>query len=138
MSEELVFWESVRISPQHIDQKKAILKRPWDILIILDACRYDYFAKISHKFFSEIPAKARSPASNTYEWAKKVLEPYDWKDVIYISANPWINSRVPVKDIDLRMKFFAIYDAWLHNWDDEKNTVWPDKLTDIASRLIDQ
>ncbi|ALM76150.1 hypothetical protein TBCH5v1_2253 [Thermococcus barophilus] len=120
-------------------QTPLILRKDWDILIILDACRYDYFRDLNSKYFpNAVPMKVISPASNTYEWAKKVLEPHIWSDVVYVSANPWINSKIPVKDLDVRGKFFRIYDAWLYNWDDKKNTVWPDELTDVAIRLINK
>ena len=116
-----------------MNQLDSILRRNWDILVILDACRYDYFARVASEYFpGRRVRKVISPASNTYEWAKKVLEPYDWGDVVYISANPWINSKTSIRDLDLRTNFASIYDAWLYDWDTEKNTVWPDKLTDRA------
>ena len=124
-----------------MDQKTQVYRKDWDLLIILDACRYDYFKKYAYGFFEKCfdckLFKAISPASHTYEWARKVLQPVRWKDVVYVSANPYINSRAPVRDLDLRNNFFYIYDAWLHDWDEELQTVYPDVLTKRAKELIE-
>jgi len=121
-----------------MNQLDLILKKNWDILIILDACRFDYFNKFAQKYFDEKPRKVVSPASNTLEWAKKVLEPRKWPDVVYVSANPFINSKRAVKGLDLRNNFYFIYDAWLYDWNEDYKTVMPDDLTKRALQLIEQ
>jgi len=102
-----------------------IMNQDWDYLIILDACRYDYFEKVYRSYLSHgTLKKVRSPASNTMEWCKKVFrEKHD--DVIYISANPSINSKVPVGGFDPKKHFHKIVDVWDWGWDKRLGTVHP-------------
>ncbi len=69
----------VVITILEMDQKEQVYRKDWDLLIILDACRYDYFKKYAYRFFEKRfnckLFKAISPASHTYEWARKVLQP---------------------------------------------------------------
>lgn len=121
------------------NQLDLILSKNWDILVILDACRYDYFKQLYSKYFHNTGLqKVISPASNTHEWAKKVLEPHEWKDVVYVSANPFINSKAPIHGLDVRKKFYKIYDAWLHDWDNELQTVLPNVLTERALEITEK
>ncbi|KXB07802.1 hypothetical protein AKJ55_01930 [candidate division MSBL1 archaeon SCGC-AAA382M17] len=50
------------------DQKDLIEKRDWDCLILLDACRYDYFEDIHDNYFEGQLQKADSGASATGTW----------------------------------------------------------------------
>ena len=112
----------------------------WDYLILLDACRYDYFSFLSKYFFkaSEL-RKAWSCASNTLEFVinclSRIREP---EKVIYISANPYINSirifgkRYPSTVLH-RMR---IINAWLTLWNEQLGTVLPNKLTTLAKETI--
>lgn len=89
-----------------------ILKTDWDIIIILDACRYDMFKEvIGNKFFGSIVHKADSEASYTAAWFRKhFINSTRYKDVIYISGNPQVNSYgVNLKTADV---FFDVYNSW--------------------------
>ena len=68
-----------------------IMQEDWDYLIILDACRYDYFEKFYGQYLSGKLEKRLSLGSSTREWRdRNFTGKYD--DTIYISANPFINS----------------------------------------------
>ena len=130
-------------------KKQEIVNGSWDYLIILDACRYDYFKRL-YKNYDNLKEgkleKRKSRGSNTTEWLKKTFkEPME--DVTYISANPFINS----KGMDLgevkgsvkgewnpKGKFKEIIDAWLTHWNEELNTVHPKDLTKLVKENKDK
>ena len=68
----------------------VILGREWDILIVLDACRYDVFKVLFGKTFKV--EKAVTEGTCTIEWFYKTftVNNADMKDVIYISGSPYI------------------------------------------------
>ena len=110
-----------------MNQKELILKKDWDFLVLLDACRYDIFKDL-------YPCKkAISCASWTLEWLEKVWTEYH-NDIIYISTNPhcasnYISNRhhryggCPY--FDGKKHFFKIVDVWDFGWNTEACTVFP-------------
>jgi len=72
--------------------QKEIMKKDWKILILLDACRYDMF-KIAYKeFYPDLEVKkVISPSTYTCDWLVKTFPDF-YDDVVYISANPYVNS----------------------------------------------
>lgn len=100
-------------------------------IIILDACRYDYFKEIN-EIEGEL-IKARSNASHTYTWLQRNLR-RDLKDVKLFSAHPVLNSRgiTPPSWIPVRVRGTPI-GMVKHKWiatdyfDDEKIVdLWTD------------
>jgi len=54
--------------------EKYVMDEEWDFLIILDACRYDYFKEIYKNYLDGGNSmKAISPAIETIEWCQKKL-----------------------------------------------------------------
>lgn len=117
-------------------KKQNIMKEDWDYLIILDACRYDYFKSIYNEFLSGNLEKRNSGASATQEWLIKTFrKDYDYFDISYFSANPWINSLgFSLKEMgssyDWRASniFNHIVDVWNYYWDKEIGTVYPEAM----------
>jgi hypothetical protein len=108
------------------------MEEKWDYLIILDACRYDYFQKVYGNYLRGTLRKARSPASATSEWLKKMFT-RRYNDVVYVSANPYINSRgVDVVGFDARDYFHKIVDVWDSGWNDVVGTVPPEEVNAAA------
>lgn len=103
-----------------------IMEEDWDYLIILDACRYDYFREAHEKYLDGDLKKFVSPATGTKEWCEKVFQS-KYEDVVYVSANPHINSR-GVGDIDVNGIFHKIIDVWDWGWDESKKTVPPSEV----------
>jgi hypothetical protein len=109
----------------------------WDYLIVLDACRYDYFEKHYDDFLEGNLEKKRSRGTQTPEWLRKTFTSrYNYT---YIAANPYVNSlNVPISqagggsDWNPTSKFTEIIDAWVEDWSDEHNTVPPEEMTDTA------
>ena len=59
-----------------------VMEEKWDYLIILDACRYDYFESLHKDFFGGELEKRISLGSNTIEWCLESFKGY-YLDVIY-------------------------------------------------------
>jgi len=120
---------------------QPIHETDWDYLIILDACRYDYFKEF-YKNYESLKRgkleKKKSRGSHTPEWLINTF-PEDYK-YTYVSANPYINSRMPLHEIkgDRKYlftpseKFNKVIDVWLTHWDEEKNTVPPNKMNEAV------
>ncbi|MFX0133165.1 MAG: hypothetical protein ACFFDN_05930 [Candidatus Hodarchaeota archaeon] len=115
-----------------------VMKKNWDFLIILDACRYDYFERIyrqNENLFNGKLFKYKSIASSTMEWRNKSFKGY-YNDIVYISTNPYINSTVSVENFLGKDHFFKVYDIWNEGWDQKENTVLPDTVTNSVINLI--
>jgi hypothetical protein len=50
------------------DEAVLIMQEYWDYLIILDACRYDYFGKFCKQYFSGRLEKRWSLGSSIIKW----------------------------------------------------------------------
>lgn len=108
--------------------EEKIKEKYWDNLIILDACRHDFFKKVYKKYFQGKLKKATSPASNTIEFCKKVFTPRKFKDTIYISSNPFINSSYNIKGFRGNQHFFKVVDVWRNGWKRKIGTVPPEEV----------
>jgi PHD/YefM family antitoxin component YafN of YafNO toxin-antitoxin module len=82
---ELLYFSSVHSRVDDADCVD-ILSEDWDVLAILDACRYDMFADTV-----ELPgtlSKVRSKASATDQFLRKNLDGRDATDTVYVTGNP--------------------------------------------------
>ncbi|MDB2276675.1 hypothetical protein PM022_19555, partial [Halorubrum ezzemoulense] len=64
----------------------------WDNLLILDACRYDYFAN-QHNF-DTTPSRVISPGKMSWEFMQEAFQGEQFHDTIYITSNPFA-TRLP-------------------------------------------
>jgi len=115
------------------NQKELIHNTDWDTLVILDACRYDYFKEIYNTYLEGRLKKVESPGTKTLFWLDKVFTETYLQDVIYISANPYINSETQVEGFYGSEHFGKIVDVWSSGFDEELNTI-PPKRTGKAAR----
>ena len=80
-----------------IKQKDLIYSLSWDVLFIFDACRFDYFEKISLPIFTAVKNiefkyfRCLSAGRCTVEWFRNTFDK-KLDNVIYISNNPIITS----------------------------------------------
>lgn len=113
-----------------------VMQEKWDFLIILDACRYDYFARYCKDYFDKENLSIRKSAgSSTLHWRDKTFtDKYD--DIVYISSNPFINSVGPIHGFDGRDHFFEVVNVWQTHWDKELGTVLPEDITQSALKTI--
>lgn len=115
-----------------LSQVELIHSSKWDVLIILDACRYDYFEKLVWNYLEGKLKKVMSPASHTIPWVKKVFSNRYYDDIVYVSANPFINSKVSVKGFNAQEHFYKVIDVWDWGWDRRLGTVPPWKVNFAA------
>ena len=101
-------------------------------LIILDACRYDYFREVYRQYLDGQLKPVRSPASCTGKWLRIVFGTFGRRlgDVKVFSAQPRINSKgIAVRGFSVRDCFSGpIVDVWDWGWDWELGTVHPDTV----------
>ncbi len=114
------------------NQKELIYSREWDILIILDACRYDAYRASRASHLGGKIGYSWSPASITPHWVMRTWLDGKWDDVIYISANIFINKSLGAKRhlhrlfmYDLRDRFMDIVEVWRRGTDKKLHTVPP-------------
>lgn len=114
----------------------TIVNEQWDYLIILDACRYDYFERLWREYFPDGRLSCRqSPGTCTNEWRDKTF-PGFYEDIVYITANPQICITYPVYGYMASEHFRDIHEIWRLDWDEEHGTVLPDVLTRRAMQII--
>jgi hypothetical protein len=111
-----------------------VMQESWNHLILLDACRYDVFAQCWNRFFPAGRLECGdSIGTATVEWRDRSF-PNQYPDVVYVSSNPYINSRKPALGFFAPDHFHAIVDVWATDWDSTAGTVYPDKVTRAALR----
>ena len=112
-----------------------VMEEEWDYLIILDACRYDYFSGMWRNYFNGELEKVISLGSCTPEWCLRSFQSY-YPDVIYVSGNPYINSKVEIEGFNARRHFYKVVDVWEFGWNEELGTVPPEKVNEVVLSLI--
>lgn len=101
---------------------------PWNYIIILDACRYDYFKRAWH---GAPVHRVTSPGSNTHEWVRRTW-PSKYEYRLY-SCNPFMNSKgLGHWGYHAKDHFKKVIDLWLTHWDEEKGTVPPGAVVDAT------
>ncbi|KXA97202.1 hypothetical protein AKJ38_01755 [candidate division MSBL1 archaeon SCGC-AAA259I14] len=112
-------------------QKELIEEKEWKILIILDACRYDFFSRIYQDYFKGNLRKVVSEGVGTPSWLRNTFRDKQLKNTTYISANPHINSlNVEITEGFIATNHFhKIVDVWDFGWDDDVGGVPPAKVT---------
>jgi len=117
-------------------EKVGVMEKDWDYLIVLDACRYDYFSELCRSYLRGNLEKLISLGSSTLEWCKKSFQEV-YSDVIYISSNPYINSKGEVEGFNARDHFCKVIDVWDWGWNDEFGTVHPKTVNEAVKSLKD-
>ena len=109
-------------------QENLIHSVNWDYLIILDACRCDYFEE-ECKIHGEYQ-RVWSPASCTVDWLKSMFSSF--YPYTFYSSTPFVNSKMPIKNYNGRKHFIKIIDLWDWGWSDELCTVPPSVVYESA------
>ncbi|MFB6131661.1 MAG: hypothetical protein ABEJ28_12675 [Salinigranum sp.] len=107
----------------------------WDNLVLLDACRYDYFAAQA-----DLPGRLesrRSNASATVEYLRQNVDGRDLTDVVYVTANPQLQRNLDRGAIDVRLH--DLINVWREDgWDDERRTVRPETMAEYTRRAVEE
>ena len=114
-----------------------VMEENWDYLIVLDACRYDYFSNMYQNYFLGELEKGISLGSSTSEWLERSFPNY-YSDIIYISGNPYINSKIKIEGFDAKKHFYKILDVWDFGWSENLNTVPPKNINESTLNLLEE
>lgn len=76
-----------RIGEQYNPDGVDIFEEDWDNLVILDACRYDFFEE--QVWFEGTTSKRDSRGTASREFIRGNFEGRKAHDTVYVSANPW-------------------------------------------------
>ncbi len=123
---------------------KDLFKEDKFLLIVLDACRHDYFEEEFFNFFKGDLEPVYSSGRNTFEYTKNTY-PDDHTEMLYISGAVPINSVLDNSE-EIKNDFYGHYspkdhlrieDVWDYGWDIEKGTVPPEKITEAASEKLE-
>ena len=100
----------------------------WDILLLLDACRYDIF-----KNRNTIPGKLEkrwSKGSGTFAWwVMNFYKPQP--DIVYLSGHPSLRS-----DNEWSQIFPIIIDVWDFGWNEELTTTDPAVMANETIKAV--
>jgi hypothetical protein len=119
-------WFYRQIAP---NDRIDVVTHNWDNLVILDACRYDTFARISD--ISGRLERAVSPGAASWEFLQESFVGRELHDTVYVTANPHA---------------YKIPDGTFHRhvnlldgaWDDDLRTVPPDRVVEATLELHEQ
>jgi hypothetical protein len=100
----------------------------WDVLIVLDACRYDLFVETAVEYdWIESVSSITSVDTMTEGWMKRTFtedRSREIRETMYVCGNPF-SSKV----LD-ETEFYQLDEAWRYHWDPEFGTIYPRVLTD--------
>lgn len=109
------------------NQKELIHKWDWDVLIVLDSCRFDYFKKYHRSYIKGVLKKVQSPASDTFSWLQATFQEY--YDCTVYSSHPVLNSSgIPRGGYKAAPHFKRIIDIWKDGWNNQYGTVLPQSV----------
>ncbi|OLZ40166.1 hypothetical protein A6E15_03855 [Natrinema saccharevitans] len=101
----------------------------WDNLIILDACRYDYFERLNT--IDGTLYKAPSKGKKSWEFMRENFATGEFHDTVYVTANPFST------DLDAET-FYHIDHLHADRWDEDIGTVQPDDVVSAAIAAHEQ
>jgi hypothetical protein len=107
---------------------ERIKNENWNCLIVLDACRYDTFEKVYRDYLDGELSKGMSSCISTPGWLNGHFREGDYRDVVYISGNPHINSRKTGEGFNVKKCFHKVVDVWSFGWDNKLGTVHPREI----------
>ncbi|SDZ98389.1 hypothetical protein SAMN04488065_1550 [Haloplanus vescus] len=122
---DIVGKHSSRIYPS-----QNIFEKEWDVMLILDACRYDLMNEVAPEFdyLPEI-GKSYSLATKTPVWMERTFSEAvneELAETAYITGNP--NSAEFVDP----SKMALVDEVWKYAWNNELGTITMEPITDRA------
>ncbi|MFB3893650.1 MAG: hypothetical protein ACE15C_16680 [Phycisphaerae bacterium] len=113
----------------------------WDVLMILDACRYDVFERVNSRQggLAGTLSKRISVGSTTLEWLRKTFDgrAAECSRIVYVSGNPQV-SLSNCQRWSIPLPFAHVEEAWREGWDRELETMPPDRLADAYLKVRDR
>ncbi|MFB6301608.1 MAG: hypothetical protein ABEH78_01920 [Haloferacaceae archaeon] len=97
----------------------------WDNLFVLDACRADLFESRADIDAFDSYRRVRSKGSSTEEWVQKNWVGREFRDVVYVTANPTVARYTP-------RTFYDRVDVFEDGFDRDAMTVYPETVAERA------
>lgn len=91
------------------NQMDAIRETPWDLLVVLDACRADYFGKLVSTF-----ERVETPGRNTPAWFAHAAPILAARGVTYYTANPVIDQENEIREHGVRT--VSLWERYWGRW----------------------
>jgi hypothetical protein len=110
-----------------------VAKERWDYLIVLDACRYDFFESMYRDYIQGILQKRISTGSSTGQWRDLNFPDY-YDDIVYVTANPHFCQDVEVEGYTAGEHFHKVYEVWRDGW--KGGLVLPELVTKAAVDIV--
>jgi len=121
-----------------IPQLKLIHSSDWDNLIVLDDCRFDFFAREYKEFLKGRLIEAISPATCTKGWLEACWSIDAMHDITYISGSPYITSVERARTRDLSCwttkQFTRVIDVWTTGMDKSLEAVPPWAINEATKK----
>ena len=105
-----------------------VYDRPWDVLVVLDACRADLLRSVAAdvEYLGAVET-VRSVGSSSSEWLENTFVGHDETTrTAMVTGNTWTDRYL---DADA---FLALDEVWKYAWDDDLGTVPAAAITDRA------
>jgi exonuclease VII small subunit len=102
-----------------------VMKEEWDVLLILDGCRFDMFDRLNT--LEGTLEWRRSGGSATREFVQNNFVGGQFYNTVYVTANPFIS-------LDASDAFHDIFHVWRTDWDVTYGTVRPESVRDALLR----
>ncbi|UIP01068.1 hypothetical protein Hbl1158_06870 [Halobaculum sp. CBA1158] len=103
---------------------RNIFDDSWDVVVILDACRWDLMREVEASYEFVDDTADYSIASSSGEWIPKTFDDVDTSDVAYVTANPFSKMLLDGGD------FLVLDEVWDYAVDEEIRTIPADAVTD--------
>jgi len=118
-----------------MSQIDLIHNSEWDTMIVLDACRHDFFKKCNT--FKGKLMNVQSIAPHTYSWATNTFTgKYPW---LYFSAHMWIGDKIrPKKPWNAVQHFKKVLPIWETEWNDDLGTVHPNAVGKYVRKYFEE
>jgi hypothetical protein len=101
------------------------MEEDWDTMIVLDACRADYFERVADlDRFDEYEARI-SLGSHSSEWTRRNFAGQEFGDTVYISANPHTS-------LEAGDAFHHVVELWETDFDEDAGVVRPETVREAA------
>jgi len=104
-----------------------VVGEDWDILVILDACRFDMFASMN-TVSGDLESRT-SRGSSTVEFLTGNFSNRKMHDTVYVTANPQLTRHSD----RIGATFHDVVDVWRDfGWDEQERTVLPETMTEAV------
>lgn len=112
------------------DPGDPVFGRDWDVLLVLDACRYDLMVEVANEYnFIGDVERFTSTASSSRQWMSKNFGTEYADEMVrtaHVTGNPFSDRCLDPAD------WARLDEVWRYAWNDDLGTIRPRPLTDRA------